>query len=55
MAAISLYLVSYGFGEFDLVSHTFKKLRRGRFTFDIDLLMLLAAAGAAAIDELAAE
>jgi Cd2+/Zn2+-exporting ATPase len=49
IAAVGLYLVSYGFGAFDLVSHTIKKLRRGRFTFDIDLLMLLAAVGAAAI------
>ncbi|MCC6906865.1 MAG: cadmium-translocating P-type ATPase [Phycisphaerales bacterium] len=49
IAAVGLYLVSYGFGAFDLVSHTLKKLRRGRFTFDIDLLMLLAAVGAAAI------
>ncbi len=49
IAAVGLYLVSYGFGAFDLVSHTIKKLRKGRFTFDIDLLMLLAAIGAAAI------
>jgi uncharacterized membrane protein len=43
LAAVGLYLVSYGFGAFDLVSHTIKKLRRGRFIFYIDLLMLLAA------------
>jgi Cd2+/Zn2+-exporting ATPase len=49
VAAIGLYLVSYAFGAFDLVSHTIKKLWRGKFTFDIDLLMLLAAVGAAAI------
>lgn len=49
LAAVALYLVSYGFGAFALVSHTIKKLRRGRFNFDIDLLMLLAAIGAAAI------
>jgi Cd2+/Zn2+-exporting ATPase len=49
LAAVGLYLVSCGFGAFDLVSNTIKKLRRGRFNFDIDLLMLLAAIGAAAI------
>jgi Cd2+/Zn2+-exporting ATPase len=49
LVAVGLYLVSCGFGAFDLVSNTIKKLRRGRFTFDIDLLMLLAATGAAAI------
>lgn len=48
-AAIALYLLSYGFGAFDLLSHTLKKLRVGKFTFDIDLLMILAAIGAAVI------
>lgn len=48
-AAIGLYLLSYAFGAFDLVSDTIKKLRARRFTLDIDLLMLLAAVGAASI------
>jgi Zn2+/Cd2+-exporting ATPase len=51
--AIGLYLASYAFGGFDLVSHTVKALRKGRFSFDIDLLMLLAAAGAAALGQFA--
>lgn len=51
--AIGIYLSSYAFGGFDLVSHTVKALRKGRFSFDIDLLMLLAAAGAAALGQFA--
>ncbi len=46
-AAIALYLVSYAFGAWDLLHHTLHHLRQGRFSFNIDLLMLLAAAGAA--------
>lgn len=49
--AVAIYLLSYGFGGFDLLAHTFKSWRRGRFTFDIDLLMLLAAIGAAILGE----
>lgn len=45
--AIAMYLGAYAFGGYALVSHSVKKLRRGKFTFDIDLLMLLAAVGAA--------
>jgi len=48
-AAIGLYAVSYGFGGWDLVSHWIKSIVKGRFTFDIDLLMLLAAIGAAVL------
>lgn len=48
-AAILLYLASYAFGGFDLVRHAIGSLRKGRFTFDIDLLMLLAALGAATL------
>jgi Cd2+/Zn2+-exporting ATPase len=48
---VLLYLASYGFGAFDLVHHAFQDLRHGRFSFDIDLLMLLAAAGAALLGE----
>ena len=51
MAAIGLYLVSYVFGGFDLVRHWLGGLRKGRVAFDIDLLMLLAAVGAAILGE----
>jgi Cd2+/Zn2+-exporting ATPase len=44
---LALYLAGYASGALDLVRHTASDLSRGRFTFDIDLLMLLAAAGAA--------
>ncbi len=47
--AIGLYLVSYAFGSFGMLRHLFAVLRQGRFAFDIDLLMLLAAIGAAAL------
>lgn len=49
--AIILYLGAYGFGAFDLVRHWVNDLRKGRVTFDIELLMLLAALGAAALGE----
>ncbi|MHB1170080.1 MAG: heavy metal translocating P-type ATPase [Longimicrobiales bacterium] len=49
--AITLYIISYGFGGFDLVRHWVGSLRRGRISFDIDLLMLLAAIGAAILGE----
>jgi len=45
--AIALYCLSYGFGGWDLASHWLKSAFKGRLTFDIDLLMLLAAIGAA--------
>ena len=44
-------LASYLFGGFDLVRHAIRDLRKGRFSFDIDLLMLLAAIGAALLGE----
>ena len=47
--AISLYVASYAFGAWDLVGHWAAHLRKGRVTFDIDLLMLLAALGAAVL------
>ena len=50
-AAGALYAASYAFGGFDLVRHWIGALRKGRVTFDIDLLMLLAAVGAAALGE----
>lgn len=49
--AIGLFVLSYVFGGFDLVRHWFGSLRKGRVTFDIDLLMLLAAIGAAVLGE----
>ncbi len=49
--AVALYVVSYGFGGFDLAGHSAKSLRKGHFHFDIDLLMLLAALGAAVLGQ----
>ena len=49
--SIPLYLAAYAFGAWDLVSHTVASWRKGAFTFDIDLLMLLAALGAAGLGE----
>jgi Cd2+/Zn2+-exporting ATPase len=48
---LALYVGSYVFGAFDLVRHALGTIRKGRFTFDIDLLMLLAAVGAALLGE----
>jgi Cd2+/Zn2+-exporting ATPase len=48
---VPLYLAAYAFGAWDLVSHTVASWRKGAFTFDIDLLMLLAALGAAGLGE----
>jgi Cd2+/Zn2+-exporting ATPase len=48
---IALYAVAYAFGGFDLVSHAVRGWRKGRVSFDIDLLMLLAAIGAAILGE----
>lgn len=50
-ASIPLYLLAYAFGAWDLVRHAVARLRRGVFTFDIDLLMLVAAVGAAVLGE----
>lgn len=49
--AVGLYIASYALGGFDLARHATKTIRKGRFTFDIDLLMLLAAVGAAILGE----
>jgi len=46
---IPMYLGAYAFGAWDLARHTVASLRRGALTLDIDLLMLLAALGAAAL------
>lgn len=45
------YVASYLFGAWDLASHTLSAWRRKGFTFDIDLLMLIAALGAAFLGE----
>ncbi|HEX6039495.1 heavy metal translocating P-type ATPase [Longimicrobium sp.] len=50
-AAIGLYAASYAFGGWDLTRHWLGSLRKGRLSFDIDLLMLLAAIGAAVLGE----
>lgn len=49
--AIALYVASYAFGGWDLINHALGSIRQKRFTFDIDLLMLLAALGAALLGE----
>ena len=49
--AIALYVASYVFGGYDLLRHAVAGVRKGRFAFDIDLLMLLAAIGAAILGE----
>ena len=45
------YLAAYGFGAFDILRIGARDLMRGHVGFDIDLLMLLAAAGAAVLGE----
>jgi Cd2+/Zn2+-exporting ATPase len=49
--AIALYLGAYGLGAWDLVRHWVSALKRGKVSLDIDLLMLLAAVGAAILGE----
>ena len=48
---IALFVISYLFGGRDNVGHFLNDLRRGRFHFNIDLLMVVAAAGAAVLGE----
>ena len=48
---IAAYVGSLVFGGYDLVRHSAGGLLKGRFTFNIDLLMLLAALGAATLGE----
>ena len=50
-AAIALFAGAYVFGSRDNVGHLLRDLRRGRFRFNIDLLMIVAAAGAAVLGE----
>jgi Cd2+/Zn2+-exporting ATPase len=49
--AIALFVGAYAFGGFDLARHAVAKVRKGGFRFDIDLLMLVAATGAAMLGE----
>ncbi|MDY7229868.1 heavy metal translocating P-type ATPase [Hyalangium rubrum] len=49
--ALPLYAASYALGGWDLVRHWVGAVRKGRLSFDIDLLMLLAAIGAAALGD----
>jgi Cd2+/Zn2+-exporting ATPase len=51
LLVVPVYAGSYVFGAYDLVRHATSGLRKGRFAFDIDLLMLLAAIGAAILGE----
>lgn len=49
--ASPFYLIAYVLGGFDLVQHAIKDLKQGHFHLDIDLLMLLAAVGAAILGQ----
>jgi Cd2+/Zn2+-exporting ATPase len=51
LASIGFYAVAYLFGSWDNVGHLLKGLRKGRFHFNIDLLMVVAALGAAALGQ----
>jgi len=50
-AAIGIYLASYILGAWDLGLHWLRSAFKGRVVFDIDLLMLVAAIGAAILGE----
>jgi Zn2+/Cd2+-exporting ATPase len=50
-AIVAGYLVAYAFGAFDILRLWLRNLFHGHPAFDIDLLMLLAAAGAALLGE----
>lgn len=49
--SLALFIAAYVFGARDNVGHFLRDLRRGKFHFNIDLLMVVAAAGAAALGE----
>ncbi len=51
MFAIALFIGSYAFGAWDNVAHFLKDALKGRFRFNIDLLMVVAAVGAAVLGE----
>ncbi len=48
---IAIFVLSYVFGARDNVGHFLRDLRRGKFHFNIDLLMVVAAIGAAVLGE----
>ncbi|HMO01506.1 MAG TPA: heavy metal translocating P-type ATPase [Oligoflexia bacterium] len=48
---ITFYLLAYILGAFDLVQHAVKDIKKGQFDFNIDLLMVLAAVGAALLGQ----
>ena len=48
---LTLYALSYVFGARDNVGHFLKDLRKGHFHFNIDLLMVVAAVGAAILGQ----
>ncbi|MBX9927438.1 MAG: cadmium-translocating P-type ATPase, partial [Gemmatimonadaceae bacterium] len=50
-ASLALFLAAYVFGARDNVGQFLSDLRRGKFNFNIDLLMVVAATGAAAVGE----
>ena len=50
-AAIAVFVVAYAFGARDNVGHLIKDIQRKRFHFNIDLLMVVAAIGAAILGE----
>lgn len=50
-AALVLLIASYFFGARDNVGHSLKDLRKGHFRFNIDLLMVVAAIGAAILGQ----
>jgi Cd2+/Zn2+-exporting ATPase len=49
--AVGGYLIAYALGAYDILRLGFRNLINGRVAFDIDLLMLLAAGGAAVLGE----
>lgn len=49
--SISIFIAAYVFGARDNVGHFIGDLRRGKFHFNIDLLMVVAALGAAILGE----
>ena len=49
--ALTLFFAAYVFGARDNVGHFLRDLRRGKFRFNIDLLMVVAAAGAGALGQ----
>ena len=50
-ASIGFYVAAYAFGARDNIGHFVSDLRRGKFHFNIDLLMVVAALGAAVLGE----